>query len=387
MNYKQNILKVRLGYIVILSCLASYPISAHETDTRHGAASGGGLNAKVEGGVTATFQASDDNRIDEEGFASFDLVTTIPTRSGEWVIYLEGNTTPGSDHVSTLIGESNGDIGSALDRDDEGRIQASEIHYTTDVGPGSLTVGLIDATGFLDGSDVANDETAQFLGGTFVNNPTIGFPDYTLGFAYHIDNGDKNPYYTFFLGSSHGLGDNAKKSYSQLIDVTEDIDATHEKGVFAAAEIGLPVAGTTVRAGVWTNTSDQDRNDGNGTDENYGLYGVVDGSAGNVNWNVRLGWANEDVSAAESFISFAGEMPLAGMTLGAAIGHVMQSDPAVTATSDDTTHAEIYLKHEYSDSFSITPSVQFIENSGFDGSNATFDDSQTIFSLRANYSF
>ena len=387
MKFKANILRKGIRSVAILSCLASYSIYAHETDTRHGAATGGGLNAKVEGGVTVTAQTSDDSRLDDEGFASFDLVTTIPTRGGEWTIYIEGNTTPGSDHVSTQIGESNGDIGSALDRDDEGRLQISEVHYTTDVGPGSLTVGLVDASGFLDGSDVANDETAQFLGGTFVNNPTIAFPDYTLGFAYHIDNGDKAPNYTFFLGSSHGLGDNANKSYSQLIDVTKDVDATHEKGVFAAAEIGLPIAGTTVRAGLWTNTSDQDRHDGNGTDENYGLYGVVDGSAGKVKWNMRLGWAYDEVAAAESFISFAGEMPVAGMTLGAAIGHVVQSDPAATATSDDTTHAEIYLKHDYSDSFSITPSIQFIENSGFDSSNATFDDSQTIFSLRANYAF
>ena len=383
---KNNILKTGVSSLTLLSCLVSYAIYAHETDTRHGAASGSGLNAKVEGGMTFTAQTSDDSRVDDEAFASFDLVTTIPTRGGEWTIYLEGNTTPQSDHVSTLISESNGDVGSATNRDGDGRIQLSEIHYTTDVGPGSLTVGLVDASGFLDGSDVANDETSQFLGGTFVNNPTIGFPDYTLGFAYHIDN-KNGPDYTFFLGSSHGLGDNSKKSYSQLVNVGDDIDATHEKGVFAAAEIGLPIAGTSVRAGIWTNTSDQDRHDGNGTDENYGIYGVVDGSAGKVKWNMRLGWANEDVSSAESFISFAGEMPVAGMTLGAAIGHVKQSDPAQTATTDDTTHAEIYLRHDYSDSFSITPSIQFIENSGFDSSNSSFDDSQTIFSLRANYAF
>ncbi|MDH5435143.1 MAG: hypothetical protein OEX83_00145 [Gammaproteobacteria bacterium] len=386
MNNK-NILKTGLSSIAIMSSLVMYPAYAHETETRHGAASGNGLNAKVEGGMTATFQASDDNRVDNEGFASFDLVTTIPTRGGEWTIYLEGNTTPGSDHVSTRIGESNGDIGSATDRNGEGRIQVSELHYTTGVGPGSLTVGLVDAGGFLDGSDVANDETAQFLGGTFVNNPTIGFPDYTLGFAYHIDNGEKNPSYTFFLGSSHGLGDNANKSYSQLIDVTKDVDATHEKGVFAAAEVGLPLAGTMVRAGVWTNTSDQDRNDGNGTDENYGLYGVVDGSVGKVKWNMRLGWANDEVASAESFIGFAAEMPVAGMTMGAAIGHVVQSDQVSAGAKDDKNHAEIYLKHDYSDNFSITPSIQFIENSGFDSSNTTFDDSQTIFSMRANYSF
>ena len=45
----------------------------------------------------------------------------------------------------------------------------------------SGTVGLIDATAYLDQNTYANDETAQFMNEVFVNNPVLNLPSYDLG--------------------------------------------------------------------------------------------------------------------------------------------------------------------------------------------------------------
>jgi hypothetical protein len=97
-------------------------------------------------------------------------------------LYVEGNTTPFHDGVSRRIPEANTDAGTALNRSGEGRIQVSELRLIWPIFQGShVHLGLLDATGFLDVSQIANDENLFFLGGPFVNNPTIEFPDYALG--------------------------------------------------------------------------------------------------------------------------------------------------------------------------------------------------------------
>ena len=45
----------------------------------------------------------------------------------------------------------------------------------------AVTFGKIDATAYIDGNEVANDETSQFLGSMFVNSPVVEFPDNGFG--------------------------------------------------------------------------------------------------------------------------------------------------------------------------------------------------------------
>jgi len=45
----------------------------------------------------------------------------------------------------------------------------------------SGTIGIIDATQYLDQNPYANDETAQFMNEVFVNNPVLNLPSYDLG--------------------------------------------------------------------------------------------------------------------------------------------------------------------------------------------------------------
>jgi len=340
----------------------------------------------VEGGITAVAQSTNDSSVDSEVFASVDLAVTIPAGNGEWLVYLEGNSTPKINGVSSIIGEANGDAGSALNRDGKGRLQVSELHYTLPVKSGVLTAGLLDVTAILDTSDVANDETSQFLNASLVGNPTIGFPDYTLGFLYSTELG-KGKSLSLALTSSNGLGDNANVSYSELVDVSEN-----GKGVFAAAEMLWPVSDLQLRVGVWVNTADHAKLSGaSGTTNNYGLYALVDGNVGEGQWNVRGGFANDKVSRAASFFSAALQYPAPQLpgnaTLGAGITHTAISDNGKGAQEDDSVQGEMYVRFDLSDSLSVTPSLQLIKNSDFDASDASFDKSQTLFSVRLNYAF
>jgi hypothetical protein len=365
-----------------LGLSAQAETSSEHIEIRHGAVTMPAQPIAVEGGVTAIFQASDDKNINAELTTSFDLVTTLPAGNGKWVIYVEGNTSPRTDGVSSLLGEANADAGSALDRDGNGRLQVSEAHYFHPLGGGLLVSGLVDVTASLDNSEVANDETSQFLSSSLVGNPTIDFPDYSLGLVYNRETGE-NRGYSLALTSSHGLADNPNASYSQLVDVGAD-----GKGVFAAAEGQWPVADTKLHAGAWINTADHDRLDGStGTDQNYGVYLTVDGHLATDLWNLRAGVANDKVSQASQFLSAAFEHPFVSTTLGLGIAYTGLSDQDATPQLDDILQAEGYLRFTPYDSLSVTPIVQWIRNSGFDASGSTLKAEQTLFSVRFNYTF
>jgi len=80
----------------------------------------------------------------------------MPHGSGSWTLYIEANTDLRDDQVSSIIGEANAGAGSAVDIDGNGRIQISEFFYTLPAFDGELSVGRLDATGALDGSNVAS---------------------------------------------------------------------------------------------------------------------------------------------------------------------------------------------------------------------------------------
>ncbi|MDT8384468.1 MAG: carbohydrate porin [Gammaproteobacteria bacterium] len=354
-------------------------------ETRHGAIAMSAQPIAVEGGFTAVLQAADDRAIEPELGASFDLLTTLPAGAGKWVIYIEGNTSPRSDGASSLLGETNADAGSALDRDGNGRLQVSEAHYFHPLNGGLLVSGLLDVTSSLDSSEVANDETSQFLSSALVNNPTIGFPDYSLGVVYNREIGEDRGY-SLALTSSHGLADNPHASYAQLLDVDAD-----GKGLFAAAEGQWPLDGTRLHAGAWVNTADHTRLDGgSGTRQNYGLYLTVDGRLATGQWNLRAGLANDQVSPASRFLSAALETPLRQInraSLGLGVAYTGLSSELATPGQDDTLHAEAYLRLSPREDVTLTPALQWLRNSGFDASGATVDAQQLLLSLRLNYTF
>lgn len=369
----------------VAGVLLSLPALAEDPGHRHGAAPEEPRPLTFEGGITGVFQHADDKRIKDEAVASLDLVITLPAGPGEWTLYVEGNATPRTRGVSSLLPGTNADAGTALDADGDGRLQVSELHYALNGAGGRWTLGLFDPKGFLDTSTVANDETTQFLGESLVNNLTIGFPDYTLGIVYAREARGALPGLTLTLTGSNGLADNEDRSYSELFSVGQE-----GKGVFAAAELSWGRQDAALQLGAWVNSADHERWDGSGTTSDHGLYGVLSRPLGGGMLGGRVGLANADVAEAENFVSLAWEYPTVGGALGIGIARAGASDEFKAAhpgNVGDLTQAEAYARLDIWKDLQVTPSIQFIRNSGFLRSETGLDRSAVVTGLRINYIF
>jgi len=243
--------------------------------------------------------------------------------------------------------------------------------------------GLIDPSTSLDTSEVANDETAQFLNTTLVNNPTIAFPDYTLGLAYEYN---YSPSYSVIavLGSSNGLADNPNASYSQLVDITDN-----GKGVFAGFENQWHMTSIRFALGGWVNSADHEKLNGSGhTESNYGLYTTIDGNWRRAVWNLRLGFANDKVSRAEDFQSVSVEYPFVQAAIGAGFSRTGISGKTVSANEADATYtSEVYLRFRANDKFTVTPSIQWMKDVDISGDVLRKKHNLAILSLRLSHQF
>lgn len=327
-----------------------------------------GAPAQFEAGLTLVGQTSDADAADSEAVASLDLITTVPMGAGAWTVYVEGNTTPEDGGVSAALPEANADAGSAVDRDGNGRLQVSELHYGVSAGGGQAVAGLLDVTAYLDTSAVANDEAGQFLGAGFVNNPTVAFPDYTLGGVYARPAAGRGFGWVAAVAGSNGLGDNPDASYSELVDLGED-----GKGVFSALELQWQAGPTLLRLGGWWSTADHEALDGGGDDlDNRGVYLSTDWTEGPVGFNLRAGLARESVSEAADFVALALEYRAADGRLGLGWARTGASDD-LGPGAEATQQAEFYLRMDFSPNLHLTPSVQWLLDSGLGSSPAGED--------------
>lgn len=356
--------------------------AADGDNLRHGAIPLQVEATAISAATTVTLQHASGPHSQDELFTSLDIVSVTPNGHGQWLLYVEGNTTPQQSSVSSLIPEANHDAGTALDRDDRGRMQVSVLHYLRYLGRDAFVVGLINPAGPLDNSDIANNETSQFLATTLVNNPTIAFPDYSLGVVYFY-----KPHYrpldvTFLLSSSNGMGDNPDKSYAELVDVT-----AHRKGIFAAIEAVWHQPQRIWRGGLWLQTADNPYVDGSGrSGRNYGVYLNTDQDYGAYGVNLRLGLANPEVSEAAQFIGLAVERGFGQEHAGIGYTYTFVSNKA-GAGKANRAQLEVYYRFELAKNLSLTPSFQQIQNSGFDATGSTTDNDVHVFSIRSNYMF
>lgn len=379
-------MKKQLTTLLAVSCVTLFGQAvADEPHPRHGLLKDGENVFSTEAAVNITSQAASDSRLEGESFVSIDILTNVPHGDGKWTIYVEGNSTPDANGVSSLIGEANTDVGSALDRDGNGQLQVSEFHYTSRFNNSYLTMGLMDVAGYIDSSEVANDETTSFLNGNFVNNTLIELPDYTLGMSYHHNATRSTPGFTLLIAGSHGLADNPDASYRQLLDT-----GATEKGLFAAVQSYWVTDMSIWRVGIWTNTKQhEDLSDNSAAlveKANHGAYVTADYFIGEESAiNFRLGVANEEVSEAANFFALSGETPLAGHMLGAAISQTTVSQ--YHTGGKDSINMELFWRLELNDTLQLTPSIQMIENSGLDGSETKYDSQLTLYALRLGYAF
>ncbi len=359
------------------------PLHADTPPERHGSIEIVQPGIQVRGGFTLTWQHASDPAVRDEALGSFDLVSIMPWRAGYWTLYVEGNLSPRSQGIHALLPVANADAGSALDRDGRGRLQVSELRYSRRFGKRLLSLGLIDPTDMLDNSAVANDETRQFINANLVNNPTIAFPDYTLGLSWHRDVEPDRLDITVFMGSSHGLADNPDASYSELVDVTAP-----GKGLFLALETYWTAPGSLLRLGAWMNSAAFPRLDTtSGTATNHGLYAVFDFARDNVLWMLRAGLANPAVSPGARFLSLGASWPVWTAEAGMGVAWVGQSRKALDPDLKDELDMEAWLRLSLTENLEITPSIQWLQHPDLDIGSGHVAARSRVATLRLNYLF
>lgn len=345
-------------FLALLASLLTAPASADDPARRQGAVHDG-RQAEMAAGLTVTGQSAEG--APREGLVgSLDLVADLGMGPGVWTLYVEGNTTPGSRTVAGRYPQANGDTGTALDGDGAGRMQVSELYYSLQEGRWLGVAGLLDTTGFLDASAVANDETIQFLGTSLVNNPAIPMPDYSLGAAAHYEyTGSWTPGWSLVATGSTGLADQSERSYAELFDLDEP-----GEGAFLAAEAYWQGRAGALRLGAWADTAQQ-AEPGAASGRRRGAFAVADWLPGaRFGLNLRAGWARPEASRTRGFLGAAAQWRIRPGLIGLGYTHTRLSGHGHWQAATER-QAELYLRYPLVRRLgNIAPHVQWLEPAG-----------------------
>ena len=139
-----------------------------------------------------------------------------------------------------------------------------ELYYQGSIFSDALTmmVGKIDFTGVFDASAYADDECTQFLNFALVDDPTIPFPDYSLGVVLNWD--ITNLWY--LMGGAADAQANGRETGFRTAFHDEDY-------FFYALETGMTVNNSTYRAGLW---NDPEPKGGDNERDDIGVYTSCD---------------------------------------------------------------------------------------------------------------
>jgi uncharacterized coiled-coil protein SlyX len=146
--------------------------------TETGFTIGAGATMVVQGtnNTNGTAQKNE-NRVDSSYSADITIEREIKEIGARAFMHLETGEGPGLEDELTLYSNVN------RDGNTDTYLKIAELLYEQKLLDDKLliTFGKLDPTAYFDNNEAANDETTQFLGRIFRNNPTIEFPDNTAG--------------------------------------------------------------------------------------------------------------------------------------------------------------------------------------------------------------
>ncbi|MDO9464976.1 MAG: carbohydrate porin [bacterium] len=123
-------------------------------------------------------QTQKKDRTDGSYSADVTLAKEFKEVDGRAFLHLEAGQGAGLEDNLTLYSNVNRDAG-----DSDAKVELTEFWYEQNLfkDKAAVTFGKLDPTAYFDQNEVANDETAQFLGRIFRNSPTVEFPDNNAG--------------------------------------------------------------------------------------------------------------------------------------------------------------------------------------------------------------
>jgi len=261
-----------------------------------------------------------------------------------------------------------------------------ELYYQGPVFSDALTimVGKIDFTGVFDASAYADDECTQFLNAAFVDDPTIPFPDYSLGIVLNWDITDS----WYLMGGVADAQANGRETGFRTAFHDEDY-------FFYALETGITAGNGTYRVGLWNDP--QPKGSDNKRDD-VGVYTSCDWMLHKENSDpedsqglggfFRYGYAPSKKNDITNFFSLG--LQYQGLfdgrdddVFGVGYGQGFFSNTAADYTKDYESVCEAYYNARITPWFVFGPSIQYVANPG--GSNTAKD--AVVFGLRAQVTF
>ena len=266
-----------------------------------------------------------------------------------------------------------------------------ELYYQGPVFGNSFTimVGKIDFTGVFDATAYADDECTQFLNAALVDDPTIPFPDYSLGAVLNWDMTDS----WYLMGGVADAQANGRETGFRTTFHDEDY-------FFYALETGITATNSTYRVGLWNDPQPKANADGvKNYRDDVGVYTSCDRMLHKENADpedgqglgvfARYGYAPSKRNDITNF--FSAGFQYQGLfdgrdddVLGAAFAHGSFSNTAASSYPEDYENAlEVYYNAQVAPWFNLSPSIQYVANPG--GSNTATD--ALVFGLRAQVAF
>lgn len=320
----------------------------------------------INGNVTSNFQFAN-QRDSMESFAtgSFDIFATTSFGKGSLLfIDLEAIGGDGPDPKYYTFSGLNADAGSTQSLDGIDRINVLEAwgEFTMFKEAVTITVGKIDLTNYFDNNASANDETMQFISGSFVNNSSFAVPSNSPGVRFR----------TTFLKRFH-----AQFGLSSLENKGENIF----NDLYRIASLGYTIApGSDFEAniriyGYQMPETNKSYGWGISFDEvlfdKYNIFGRYGQNSDSVvdYWGIRSSW-----STGIRFVQTIAKQVLA---VGVAYG---ENIPYNTKLNNEKL-IEVYLRRQINKWVHITPNFQYVWDAG--GTNQEL----MVFGLRSHFNF
>ncbi len=179
---------------------------------------GAGATMIVQGANNVNYapdgQTLKKSRTDASYSADITLAKEFKEIGARAFLHLEGGQGQGLEDHLTLYSNVNRDV------DHHENLRVTELWYEQSLLKDrmALAFGKLDPTAYFDTSEVANDETTQFLGRIFRNSPVIEFPDNTAGIRIaYLPREWLELSYGFFNGNS----DTWSKMFDNLFNIGE----------------------------------------------------------------------------------------------------------------------------------------------------------------------
>lgn len=256
----------------------------------------------------------------------------------------------------------------------------------------TFMAGKIDFTGVFDTSAYADDERSQFLNAAFVDNPTIPFPDYSLGAVLTY-----NPPGSCYLmcGIADARADGRETGFKTCFHREDYFLYMCEVGFVSELGSASGAMPGTYRAGLWNDPQPKANSDSaKSYRDDVGFYLSFDQMLEKENDDpqdtqglgvfLRYGNANSRKNDIAGFWSFGFQYQglIEGRdndVLGAGFAQgIFSNSASATYTEDYESVIELYYSARITPWLSVSPNVQYIANPSSPDNLAAADDAVVL---------